>query len=67
VLRHSPEWSGPRESNPVCPRPERGGFPSSSNPVAPVEPVEKAGIEPARQRLQGATAAIAVIPESGPP
>jgi hypothetical protein len=28
--------------------------------------VEKAGIEPARQRLQGATAAIAAIPDSGP-
>lgn len=29
--------------------------------------MEKAGIEPARQRLQGATATVAVIPESGPP
>lgn len=48
--------SGPRESNPVSLGPEPSGLPSSSNPV------EKAGIEPARRRLQGATAALAVIP-----
>jgi hypothetical protein len=52
-----PGESGPGESNPVSLRPERSGLPSSSNPV------EKAGIEPARQRLQGATAAVAAIPE----
>src|SRR5690242_16948946 len=54
-----PVKSAPRESDPVSLRPERSGFPSSSKPV------EVAGIEPARQRLQGATATSAVTPEGG--
>jgi hypothetical protein len=51
-------WSETPESNRVCPAPKAGGFPS------PSPPVEKAGIEPARQRLQGAPGALPVIPRA---
>lgn len=66
--------SGPRESNPVSPRPERGGLPSSSNPSSRPPALSSAGhrdlwrrreSNPLRQRLQGATATLAVIPKCG--
>src|SRR5215472_1918164 len=54
-----PVTSGPPESNRVSPESESGRLPSSSIPIAHVE---TPGIEPDRQRLQGATATLAVIP-----